>query len=96
MNLVGKTVNLNLVGMDGNAFYLLGAFAKQAKKEGWNQEEIDKVTKEAQSGDYDHLIVTLLEHSNVDEFEPEDFDEDTDDEDEEEEVNSDDNYGGAY
>lgn len=38
-NLVGKTVNLELVGTDGNAFAVLGAFRKQARREGWTKEE---------------------------------------------------------
>lgn len=56
-----KTVNLNLVGLDGNAFMLMGSFSKQAKKEGWTQEEIQKVLNECQSGDYDHLLQTLMQ-----------------------------------
>lgn len=87
-NLTGKTVNLNLVGIDGNANTLIAGFEKQARKEGWTKEEIEKVTVEAQSGDYDHLLSVLLEHSNVDEFEPEDV------EDEDEEDYSE--YSGAY
>lgn len=59
---VMKKVNLRLVGLDGNAFFLLGAFRRQAKKDGWTQEQIEKVTKEAMSGDYHHLVATLSEH----------------------------------
>jgi len=57
-----KTVNLNLVGLSGNAFALMGAFSQQAKREGWDQAEIDAVLKEAKSGDYDHLLATILDH----------------------------------
>lgn len=53
---------MNLIGLDGNAFMLLGAFRKQAKREGWSAEEIEAVTKEAQSGDYDNLLRVLSEH----------------------------------
>ena len=81
-NLTGKTVNLNLVGMDGNALVLIANFQKQARREGWTKEEIELVAKEAQSGDYDHLLSVLLAHSNVDEFEPE-LEDDEDDEDDE-------------
>ena len=86
-NLVGKTVNLNSVGLEGDVKILISNFSKQAKKEGWNQEEIDKVITECESGDYDHLIDTLLAHSNVDEFEPEEFEEEEEDDNE---------YMGAY
>lgn len=62
-NLVGgKRIKLDLVGMDGNAFNLLGQFKKQARREGWTQEEVQKVMDEAMSGDYNHLLVTLMNH----------------------------------
>jgi hypothetical protein len=54
-----KKVTLTLVGLDGNAFSLLGAFRRQAKKEGWTEAEIKPVTDEAMSGNYDHLLETL-------------------------------------
>ena len=61
-NLVGKTIKLNLAGLDGNAFNLLAAFARQATKEEWTQAEISIVHNECMSGDYDHLLITLLAH----------------------------------
>lgn len=61
-----KTVNLTLVGLDGNAFNLMGAFSKQAKRELWKKEEIDLVLKECMSGDYDHLLITLMDHCEED------------------------------
>lgn len=56
---MNKTINLNLDGLDGNAFALLGAFRHQAKREGWAVEEIDAVITKATSGDYEHLVNTL-------------------------------------
>ena len=56
---VNKKITLTLVGLDGNAFFLMGAFQRQARKEGWSQEEIDAVIKEAMSQDYDHLLAVL-------------------------------------
>jgi hypothetical protein len=53
---------LNLVGVDGNAFAVMGTFRRQAVKEGWKQEEIQKVLDEAMSGDYNHLLCTIMEH----------------------------------
>jgi len=55
-----KKVKLNLVGLDGNAFSLMGAFQKQARRENWTKEEIDTVINECMSGDYDHLLQTLI------------------------------------
>ncbi len=57
-----KKVNLELVGLDGNAFSLMGAFRKQARKEKWTPEEIKGVLDECQSGDYNHLLQTLMAH----------------------------------
>ncbi len=59
---IEKTVNLDLVGVNGNAFMIMGAFRRQAKKESWSQDEIDAVLKEAKSGDYNHLLATIENH----------------------------------
>lgn len=59
---INKTVNLDLVGVNGNAFMIMGVFRRQAKKEGWSQDEIDTVLKEAKSGDYNHLLATIENH----------------------------------
>ena len=69
-----KKVSLQLVGLDGNAFALMGAFQSQARREGWTKEEIKEVLDECMSGDYNHLLRTLMEHTeapdedNEDEF----------------------------
>lgn len=54
-----KTVKLNLVGIDGNAFSIMGAFRKAARNEKWTNEEIAAVINDAMSGDYDHLLMTI-------------------------------------
>ena len=59
---INKKVHLELVGLDGNAYSLMGAFSHQARREKWTKEEIDKVIEEATKGDYNHLIATLAEH----------------------------------
>ena len=58
-----KKVKLNLVGVDGNAFAILATFAKAAKSQGWNKSEIDAVVKEATTGDYNHLLQTMLKYT---------------------------------
>jgi hypothetical protein len=63
--LVDKTISVDIFDndrLDPNAHALLGAFAKQAKKDGWTQEEIDTVVAGAKDGDYDHLMQTLMRH----------------------------------
>ena len=57
-----KRVRLNLVGLDGNAFALMGAFSRQARREGWTNAEIDTVLSEAMSDDYNHLLGVLADH----------------------------------
>lgn len=60
--IIDRTVNLDLVGVNANAFMLMGVFQKQAKKEGWSTSEIEMVLAEAKSKDYDHLLATLMNH----------------------------------
>lgn len=59
-----KKINLKLVGLDGNAFALLGAFQGQARREGWSKDEINSVLDEARSKDYAHLVSTICQHCN--------------------------------
>jgi hypothetical protein len=56
-------VQMRLEGLDGNAFHLLSAFAVNAKRQGWSQQAIDAVNAEATNDDYDHLLSTLMEHT---------------------------------
>ena len=58
-----EKVTLNLAGLDGNAFVLLGTFARAARRQGWPQERIHEVLEEARRADYDHLLRTLLRHT---------------------------------
>jgi phosphoserine aminotransferase len=52
----------NLIGVDGNAFALMGHWRKNAKRAGRTQEEIKLVLDEAMQGDYNQLISTLLKY----------------------------------
>lgn len=63
-NLTGKTVKLNLVGLDGNAFAILGAWRRAAKSQGWTLAEITLVIDEATKGDYDHLLRVIVVHTS--------------------------------
>jgi len=51
----------SLVGIDGNAFYLLGYTSKAMRDEGFSKEEIDTVMKNAKSSDYNNLLCVLDE-----------------------------------
>lgn len=66
-----QPVKMQLVGLDGNAFSLLGAFRKEARKQGWDVDSIGKVSSHAISGDYNNLIATLVQFTEADEEEDE-------------------------
>ena len=46
----------NLVGVDGNAFSVMGYVAKAMRNEGKTREQIDAYYADAKSGDYNHLL----------------------------------------
>ena len=60
MKHTSKKIDLDLAEIDGNAFSLLAAFQRQARREGWGAEEIKSILDEARVGDYDHLVRTLV------------------------------------
>jgi len=63
MKLGTKLVKLDLVGLDGNAFAVLGAFQRAAVRQGWAKEDVRAVLTEAKSGDYDHLLQTIMKYT---------------------------------
>jgi hypothetical protein len=77
-----KKVKMELVGLDGNAFAIMGTWRSNALRQGWSQEEVRAVLKEAQSGDYDHLLATIaMNTTEPDDWNDEDGDFDDEDED---------------
>jgi hypothetical protein len=58
-----RKVRLDLVGLDGNAFNLLGKFQCAAREQGWSADEIKAVISEATSSDYDHLLQALIKYT---------------------------------
>jgi hypothetical protein len=53
-------VTVQLSGNDGNAFAVMGACRKAARRAKVSSEEIERFTKEATSSDYDHLLATCM------------------------------------
>lgn len=53
---------LKIVGVDGNAFVILGKATAAARKAGWDDKKIDEVIEEAMEGDYDHLLRTMSKY----------------------------------
>lgn len=68
-----KKVQLDLVGLDGNAFALMGAFQRAARRQGWTPEEIKTVLDECMTGDYDHLLATLIANTEPDDADDDEF-----------------------
>jgi hypothetical protein len=58
-------VTVKLVGTDGNAFAVLGATIKAMRRAGVSQSDIDAFRAEATSGDYDHLLGTVMQTVEV-------------------------------
>ena len=51
---------LELVGLDGNAFAVMGAVQKALRKAGNTPEGVSAVLAEMQSGDYNHLLMVAI------------------------------------
>ena len=50
-----------LVGVDGNAFSIMGYVRSAMKRAQMTSQDIDAYTKDATSSDYDHLLVVSCE-----------------------------------
>ena len=53
-------VKVNLSGEDGNAYFIIGRVRKALRRAGVSNEEIELFTEEVKSGDYDHLLQTVM------------------------------------
>ena len=51
-----------LVGVDGNAFEVMGYVRKAMRRSGFEKSEIDAYTERAMSGDYDNLLCVSMEY----------------------------------
>lgn len=69
----------SLIGIDGNAYSVMGYTKKCMKEVGMSQEEIDDYIKDATSGDYTHLLCASMdmvdlcnEYNYIDQYKEED------------------------
>ncbi len=53
-------VHVALTTLNGNAFTLIGTVRAALRKARVPSQEIDEFTREASSGDYDHVLRTIL------------------------------------
>lgn len=51
----------SLIGVDGNAFAIMGYVAKAMRREGYSKEDVDTYLEDAKSSDYDHLVYVSAE-----------------------------------
>lgn len=58
-------VEVQLTGVDGNAFSILSNVKKGLKKNGASSDEVNQFYSEATSGDYDHLLQTCMKWVTV-------------------------------
>jgi hypothetical protein len=63
--------NGNLLGVDGNAFGIMGYTAGRLRMADWPKDDITKVMEIAQSGGYDNVIATCL--TVLEEDDPDDY-----------------------
>ena len=49
-------MDVDITGPEGNAISLMGNAERWAKQLGWNQQTIDAILEDMQSGDYNHLL----------------------------------------
>ena len=57
-----EKVTVELVGLDSNAFAILGRCSKAMRQAGWGTTEIRDFQAQATSGDYHHLLATVMEY----------------------------------
>ena len=53
-------IEVQLTGTDGNAFSIIGKVTREMNRFGIAPESVDEFTHEAMSGDYDHLLRTVM------------------------------------
>lgn len=51
----------DLVGVDSNAYCIMGYVQRAMRMEHYSQEEVNNYIKDAKSGDYNHLLATSID-----------------------------------
>lgn len=59
-------VHVDLSWQDGNAFFILGRVCRAMRDAGVKPEDIDEFMRQAKSGDYDHLLQTVMQTVDTD------------------------------
>lgn len=69
-------IKVKLVGEDGNAYAILARCRKAMRKANIDAEVQENFLKEATSGNYNHLLITVMKWFATDKDEEEDYDDD--------------------
>ena len=56
---------VKIIGQDGNAFAIIGACQRAARRARWDKAKIDKIIEEMTSGDYNKVLCTAMKYFNV-------------------------------
>ena len=65
MKMKYPNIIVQLIGFDGNAFFILGKCLREMKRAGLSKEVQDEFMKEATSGNYDNLLATCMNWFDV-------------------------------
>jgi len=66
MDLKYPKINVKLLGNSGNVFFILGKVTKELRMAKVPTDQIEAFKTEAMSGDYDHLLQTVMQWVTVD------------------------------
>lgn len=58
-------ITVDFSNQDGNAFAILGTVKKALERGGVSKEEVSTFIKEATTGDYDHVLMTVAEWVDI-------------------------------
>ncbi len=58
-------IEVEISGIDGNAFSIMGTVQKALRRAGVSKEEQDQYFEEATSGDYDNVISTTMKWVSI-------------------------------
>jgi len=56
---------VQLTGEDGNAFFIIGRVLRALRQAGASKAYIEQFREEAMSGDYDHVLQTVMKYAEV-------------------------------
>ena len=58
-------IEVQLIGEDGNAFFIVGRVIRAMKREGVPMEVLNEFRAEALSGDYNHVLNTVQKYVTI-------------------------------